>query len=106
VGMNKVITTVFVALLALSLALTSWPSPTLAVPRCGTHEAMIDTLRREYGEIVVSIGILSNGALTETLVNVSTKSWTILTTFPGNLTCIAAHGSYWSTVEPKEGKAI
>lgn len=94
------------AFLAAVLTLVLWITTAHAMPQCSTREVMIGSLLREYGEVVIGRGILSNGSIIELFVNRSTGTWSMLTSSPKGPTCVVATGSYWSTAEPKEGEAI
>lgn len=69
---------------------------------CGLHKEMIDTLREQYQEVIVSIAVHRNGGIVEEVVNKETGSWTTLLTMPMQLTCIVAAGQGWRTVVPEK----
>ncbi len=90
-----------IALAALFLLFTS-QSVQAHAPVCADRKTVITHLAEKYGETVVAIGIDSKGRLVEMLVSEDARTWTILSSKPGeNIACALAIGGDWQKLNPK-----
>ena len=74
-----------------------WPKPVLSQGICGTRDAALAYLARQYGERPRAIGLAANGQVVEVLASQS-GSWTMLVTRPDGLACVVASGEAWETL--------
>ena len=94
--MNKIFGVVS---LAVPLALLA--SPVLAqaggIP-CAKRSAVLETLAAKYGEMPISRGLSSDGAIVEILVS-SKGSWSMLVSMPDGNSCLAGVGEMWEDLQ-------
>ena len=85
----------------LSLAVAS---PAIAQPNCGPREAVIAALSSQFGESVVSRGLIAKQqgqtvAAMEVGVNPTSGSFTVLLSRPDGTACFAASGGSYEAVK-------
>ena len=89
------------------VAAAAWAAPASAqmapgqVPPCGPRAIVIEQLARDFGEVVVSRGLASNGTMLELLVSPQ-GTWTMLISLPNGHSCFGAAGEMWEAVEPRD----
>ena len=66
---------------------------------CAERGAVIEQLRKGYGEHRHSLGLQPNGGVIETFANPETGSWTIIVSLPSGLSCMLAAGEAFEAVE-------
>lgn len=66
---------------------------------CAERGAVIEQLRKGYGEHRQSLGLQPNGGVIETFANPETGSWTIIVSLPSGLSCMLAAGEAFEAVE-------
>ncbi len=94
-------------ILAAILAVLFLAAPTKAqqmMPRgpvCGERTALVDQLKRKYGEQTKSMGLAANGLVLE-ILTAKSGSWTVLVTTPQGVTCLIAAGEHWEEMEQFE----
>lgn len=82
--------------LSLTLLMISFAFPVAAQNLCGERVDIIDTLKKRYHEVPVSMGLAGNGGVVE--IFASTKgSWTILVTQPTGVACVVSAGEAWES---------
>ncbi len=85
------------ALLAFAVMM-SFALPTAAQNLCGERVDIIDTLKKRYHEVPVSMGLAGNGGVVE--IFASTKgSWTIIVTRPTGVACVVSAGEAWESLK-------
>lgn len=95
-------------LLRACLLSLAFASPAIAQSQCGPREAVIAALTGQYGESVVSRGLIANAqgqtvAAMEVWVNAKTGSFTVLLTRPDGVACFAASGGSYEVVAAVDG---
>lgn len=70
--------------------------------RCGARHSILTQLYMSHQEQPVAIGLTGNGNVVEVLASEGGKTWTIITTGPGGLTCVVQTGEHWQRVEQQE----
>lgn len=90
------------SILALSLVSLLVPTQVIAqsVP-CGDRTKIIERLKNVYSEELTSMGLSSNGNITE-IYSSEEGNYTILSTTPKGLTCLVESGEYYSRIEPED----
>jgi len=85
--------------------LAAFLCPTLAAsqPVCGPRDKFLEHLRGKYDEQPVGLGVTGGGGVLEMLAAPDGKTWTIIVTTPGGLSCVAAAGHAW---EPLDGEPV
>ena len=74
--------------------------PAAAQQLCLPHAEAISRLQQYHGETAKGLGLGHRGAsVIEVFTNATTGSWTILVTRTNGLSCIAASGEDWTTLE-------
>lgn len=82
----------------ISAVLISFAYPAVAQNLCGERVDIIDTLKKRYQEVPVSMGLAGNGGVVE--IFASTKgSWTILVTRPTGVACVVSAGEAWESLK-------
>lgn len=95
------------ALAAIAFFSTIFPS--IAEPSrvpCGERTAIMSHLEDGYSEEPVAMGIDAQGRVLEVLAAPDGKTWTILVSSPGGLTCLIASGVAWERLRIKIGDGI
>lgn len=71
---------------------------------CGPRDVTVTSLLSKYGEVVVNSGMDRRG-LAEMYANDETGTWTFTITSPRLITCVHAHGQYFTTnvIRPIQG---
>lgn len=59
---------------------------------CLPHAEVLKRFERGYGELPVMQALTSQGTVIEILMNLETRTWTMLATIPGGLTCFVGAG--------------
>jgi predicted benzoate:H+ symporter BenE len=91
--MKRLITAFFAFVVMISFAF-----PTMAQNLCGERVDIIDTLKKRYHEVPVSMGLAGNGGVVE--IFASTKgSWTIIVTRPTGVACVVSAGEAWESLK-------
>jgi hypothetical protein len=85
------------ALIVLALA-----TPAAAQPRCLPADDMREALARA-GEEPAGVGLTAAGHMLEVWASPDGRTWTILVTGAGGVSCIAAHGHSYAPVRPPKG---
>ena len=85
----------------LCLAVLLAAAPVHAQTQCDARKSVLDQLMENYGEAVIGTGISSAGTLVEFLVSPDGSTWTVISTFPNGMTCIAGSGKDWQPIERK-----
>ena len=75
------------------LAVFSWPAE--AQEQCADRDRMVAHYERNWGETPQGMGLLSNGALFEILVNPISKTFTVLVTSVSMRSCVVSAGEHW-----------
>ena len=91
------------AILSLAFA-----SPAIAQNQCGPRDAVVAALSSQYGESVVSRGLIGNAqgqtvAAMEVWVNMQTGSFTVLLSRPDGTACFAASGGSYEAMKVVAG---
>lgn len=69
---------------------------------CGLRDRVLESLAKEYGEVLTARGVTDNGCLVEMTLSPN-GSWTLLTTCPGMppaMVCAVGTGSGWKPIAP------
>lgn len=61
---------------------------------CGPHDTVALLLKRNYSEMVQSVGLTSGGALLEIYVSPA-GTWTAVLTTPNGPSCLVEAGTHW-----------
>jgi len=72
-----------------------------AQPTCGTREALLKALARDFQEQPVGIGLSANGAVLELLTSPAGTTWTLMATQPSGVTCLIGSGEAWQPISRK-----
>ena len=83
---------------AFILALLVSATPAVAQQNCAPRDAIVNSLKAQYGETVQSSGLSEDGVLVEVYASDETGTWTITYTLPDGLTCLVASGSDFSRI--------
>lgn len=83
---------------ALLLSLPAMAAPT----HCGDRAAMIEHLRKRYGERLVAVARGAGDAVLEVYASDGGATWTAVMTHDG-IACVAAVGTRWSSREIADG---
>ncbi|OWU84051.1 hypothetical protein ATO6_15290 [Oceanicola sp. 22II-s10i] len=73
------------------------PGRAQGVP-CAPRDALVASLRSNYGEARKALGIAADNRLLELFASEATGSWTITATSPDGLTCMIATGEAFQAV--------
>jgi|TARA_R100001530_G_scaffold16176_2_gene14293 hypothetical protein len=65
---------------------------------CLARENLITQLSLQHGEKITAQGLISNGMVMELLVSTE-GNWTILISRSDGISCVAATGEGWQTIE-------
>ena len=60
---------------------------------------MLSHLAKKYGEAPVAVGLTNKGALVEVLTSSDGKTWTIIVSSPGGMSCLGEAGENWRALE-------
>ena len=90
----------------LGLMLALWPHPSAAQGICGDRAAMVERLKRIYGESRQGAGLSGGTALFEIWANCRTGTWTILKTLPKGTACLKGSGGGWWGLGCEPGQLI
>jgi hypothetical protein len=72
---------------------------------CADRSDILKHMSDKFGEVPVSQGLSSRGAMVEVLS--SGKTWTIIVTTPNGITCMVGAGESWQNVPaPKKGQRL
>ncbi|NVK19343.1 MAG: hypothetical protein HWE30_11655 [Methylocystaceae bacterium] len=82
----------------ISALLISFAYPAVAENLCGERVDIIDTLKKRYQEVPVSMGLAGNGGVVEIFVSIK-GSWTILVTRPTGVACVVSAGEAWESLK-------
>lgn len=66
---------------------------------CGSHDAIVDYLKKNYSESRQALGLTMDGALIELYVSAG-GTWSVLLTVPHGASCLIAAGTDWQTIPP------
>ncbi len=77
------------------------PLVALAQSPCGTREAVLDHLSRNYEEAPVAVGLTAGGGMIELLTDPSGASWTLIVTSPQGRSCLVTAGEAWRRFDRK-----
>ena len=83
------------------LLLLTVVSPTWAQNVCMRRDDLANTLHDKYGEVPVGHGLTTNGRLLEIFASLN-GSWTLVLTWPSNVSCIYRVGQDWSEIAPTD----
>lgn len=68
---------------------------------CGSRDAILNSLSREYAEAPQALGLANNGSVIELLTTQDGKTWTILMSKPDGNSCVIAAGEAWENIPPQ-----
>ncbi len=85
---------------ALFAALLS-PAVSLSQSPCGSREAILEHLARNYDEAPVAVGLTAGGGMIELLTDPSGASWTLIVTSPRGRSCLVTAGEAWRRFDRK-----
>jgi len=83
--------------LAIILALI-FSTPATAQVTCAPTDIVIEGLKRKFGEVPQTMGLLSSGVLVITFANPTEGSWTLVVVSPDGKACLSATGSNFETI--------
>ena len=66
---------------------------------CVPRAFIVDSLKANYDEVLVSRGLSTNGTMIEVMAGPK-GSWTMLFTRPDGVSCMVLTGEAWQAVEP------
>lgn len=69
-----------------------------AAPQCGPRATVLEQLSTKFGETRQGIGLAANTQIMEIFANTETGSWTITVTLPDGMTCLAASGQNFDSI--------
>ena len=69
-----------------------------AAPQCGPRATVLEQLSAKFGETRQGIGLAANTQIMEIFANTETGSWTITVTLPDGMTCLAASGQNFDSI--------
>jgi hypothetical protein len=72
-------------------------STAVAQITCAPRSVIVSELAEKYKEKQTAMGLETNGRLIEVFVS-NNGSFTILVSYPNNLSCIATSGENWQTI--------
>ena len=76
---------------------------------CGPRDRVLESLSKEYGEVLTGRGVTDNGCMVEMTLS-PTGSWTILMTCPNMppaMVCAVGTGSGWESIAlPQPGRGV
>ena len=102
----KSILSTFAVLFLVSAVLPLEARPVAAALFCGKRTAVLNFLRKSYGEQPRFRAVTLAGNVVEVLIS-KHRSWTIITTSPDGVSCLMSAGRYWEHVAVKpKGPAI
>ena len=70
---------------------------------CNTEESITSQLEGKYSEAPRLGGLDASGNLLRVYVSKGTGTFTVVSTSPWGMSCIAAAGKHWQIITPKEG---
>ena len=70
---------------------------------CDSRAVIVSKLADRYGEVQVATG-LAGPLMLEIWANCTTRTWSVLKTYPNGTTCLMAAGSNWQGVGCKPGR--
>ena len=77
-------------------------SPALAQGACAPRSEIVKYLSEEHSEVPVAHGLMNaNDRLIELFASPGGKTWTLLASSPGGVSCVVTSGHYWSEAVPK-----
>ncbi len=94
--MKKLAVIVLIAFALIVVSVTSVRAQSSG--QCAPHKEALAIMEKNYGEVPVARGLVSNGNVAELLVSEGGETWTIVATFPNGTTCIAASGKHWESL--------
>jgi len=65
---------------------------------CAGHEAVVEKLKKVFGEEPTGAGLSSNGGMLEVYAS-ERGTWTIVLTRPDGLSCLIATGEHWEDMK-------
>lgn len=96
-GAAKAISGGILVCLAILVSIGSFSGSAHAQSNCEPRDSLLGKLDRLFDERPVAIGLASTGNLLEVLTSAA-GTWTILITTPDGVTCIAAAGDHWQSL--------
>ena len=82
-----------VIMIALAVSCTALPA--FAETVCAVRQQILESLRMEYYEAPRGLGMANDGNVIELLSSREGKTWTLLVTMPGGISCVIAAGESW-----------
>jgi hypothetical protein len=76
-------------------------APAHAQTVCADTKTMFAGLAKTYGEAPIGAGVTKAGELVTLLASPDGRTWTLLVTKPGGLTCALGSGEGWEKAAPK-----
>lgn len=86
-------------ILAAALAAFLWVGTADAVGLCDDRARVVETLRNNYGELVVAVATGRTGEVIEVFASRNGETWTIVVT-RGSISCLVMAGENWQVVQP------
>lgn len=86
---------------AIALMLVMAPS-VLAQMACESRDKLAELLDGRYSEKPIAAGLEAGGRLMEVFAADDGKTWTVVLTWPGGLSCVIATGIEWLRAPGKE----
>jgi hypothetical protein len=97
--MIKAVIRVIVGFLLMAAFIFLVSLPAKAQPACDNHDTIAKSLKKEYGEEVVAMGISKDGKrIFSVYANIRKHTWTILSTSTRKMSCFIASGVEWKYI--------
>jgi hypothetical protein len=91
------------ALIACALGLTvASGAGAQSMDACGDWKQITEHLEKEYGEVIVGLGLDNSGRMILEVYASPSGTWTVLVTVAGGPSCIRATGQGWQSAAPQK----
>ena len=87
--------------LVLSTCATS-PVTAQSNSACSQRTELIEDLTKEYGEVIVAIGLTERGAQVLEILVSPEGTWTTILSYPNGTACMLGSGTDWIMLKPEE----
>ena len=71
-------------------------------PNCGSEQAILAALAKDYGEVQIASFLDSQGTLLRLLINTETRTWTLVGLSPTGRACLVAYGNAFEPETSRE----